>query len=124
MCQVSAHAEGDEPLAINSVRMGPAFQRQLEVAWEEREGGSLYASCAQYRQLVTEVLGRDIRSVQQRLVMPGREKRLSEAGVGVRGRVKGEGRWQLVLEGISLTYDIDDFGNVELRTAAPLQAGT
>ncbi|EFJ52642.1 hypothetical protein VOLCADRAFT_102619 [Volvox carteri f. nagariensis] len=63
---VQAEAD-DEPLKVAEVVVGEAARAALTRAWQSRKAHSMYGSAEQYLELVRQVLGRDIRSVHQRL---------------------------------------------------------
>jgi hypothetical protein len=74
---------------------------------------------------VLQALSRDIRSVTQRIKVPGREERgealpaLAAAGGKAAAGGPPEGKWHVVLDGIEITYEVEEDGGVTIRSAAP-----
>lgn len=137
---------GGEPLELAGVEVPAAADAALAAAWEARAacaGGSLYASYAAYRQLVLEVLARDVRSVTQRVKVPARAAAgfgsLALAGGGGDGggaaatkqqaaaaadydsksseTLLPEGYWHVELDGIDISYEVLDGSMVQLCMA-------
>ncbi|KAL4443496.1 hypothetical protein ABPG75_011233 [Micractinium tetrahymenae] len=141
---VAVQAE-DEPLHIGQLRIPPAAEAALRSCWAQLGARSLYRSFEQYQQLVTQVLSRDIRSVTQRIKVPQRAQHggpatLSgavggstpaggpaaagpaagpAAGQQQEAAQQGEGFWKVVLDGIQISYDVEEgSSDVVLRSAA------
>ncbi|KAL4447380.1 hypothetical protein ABPG77_007413 [Micractinium sp. CCAP 211/92] len=126
---VAAQAD-DEPLLIGQLVVPPAAEEALRRCWVRLGTRSLYRSFEEYRQLVAEVLSRDIRSVTQRIKVPQRAQHggpaalSSTAGAGLgtadqqQASEQGEGFWKVVLDGIQISYDVEEgSSNVVLRSA-------
>jgi len=124
-----APAAHEEPLIVGSVMIPDGVETALRDSFmrrTEKKGDSelLYkpAEYAQFRNLVTQVLSRDIRSVAQRIKVPNRVS-VGNAMPPVdvdfepKDSFTSGGRWHVMLDGIEITYDFDEESNVILRTA-------
>ena len=121
----------DEPLEISSVELPPTVDENLKKSWEESNSAKntvpLYSSYEEYRDLVLQVLSRDIRSVTQRVKVPAREQLKVEAGGGVLPSLasnnsgqeeEDEGKWHVELCGVDITYEVaEDVKKVMVKTA-------
>lgn len=122
-------ADHEEPLIVGSVMIPDGVETALRDSFmrrcEKRQGyESLYkpAEYAEFRNLVTQVLSRDIRSVAQRIKVPNRVSEGNamppvDVDFEPKDSFTSEGRWHVMLEGIEITYDFDEESNVILRTA-------
>ncbi|KDD73803.1 UPF0066 hypothetical protein [Helicosporidium sp. ATCC 50920] len=112
-----ADAEG-EPLALaGGVELGPQALEILRAAWVQRETRRpppLCESAEAFGELLRQVLARDIRSVTQRLKAPARARALGGADAlglaAAEGQAPGgrPGKWHVVLDGLDVTYDVDE----------------
>ena len=116
----------DEPLSIGGLQATPAAEASLRRCWQALGQRSLYREqYEQYRELVAQVLSRDIRSVTQRIKVPQRaqqggaaalgahaaaaapqQQQHGEPGVAAAATEEEEGWWKVVLDGIQLSYDV------------------
>ena len=132
--QVSDACE-DDPLSIAEVVMPPEVKLQLEQCWAGQGAGAalrrqLFPELEAWLALVQQALGRDIRSVHQRL--RGRGVAQEEGGIkseensaqGVQGSTQyegsaraGSGQYQVVLQGVRILYDVSRCGVVHLQGA-------
>lgn len=105
--------------------------------WQRLGKRSLYRNFEQYKELVAQVLSRDIRSVTQRIKVPQRAQHGGPAALGTSGSVQQPqqqetapaasaagteeaegGYWKVVLDGIQLGYDVEPGSrDVVLRSA-------
>ncbi|KAL4858561.1 tRNA (adenine(37)-N6)-methyltransferase [Chlorella vulgaris] len=132
---VAAKAE-DEPLNIGALRIPPAAEAAMLRCWQRLGKRSLYRNFEQYKELVAQVLSRDIRSVTQRIKVPQRAQHGGPAALGTSGSVQQPqqqdtapaasaagteeegGYWKVVLDGIQLGYDVEpDSRDVVLLSA-------
>ena len=105
-----------EPLTIESVEWAPGARERLREVWERRGAArSLYASSAEFCAFCAEALSFDIRSAHQRMSERARTERLAEdddtegireSDSGVTGTKTGSGKWEVVLDGVSVRYDV------------------
>jgi hypothetical protein len=127
----------DEPLNIGALRIPPAAEAAMLRCWQRLGKRSLYRNFEQYKELVAQVLSRDIRSVTQRIKVPQRAQHGGPAALGTSGSVQQPqqqetapaasaagteeaegGYWKVVLDGIQLGYDVEpDSRDVVLRSA-------
>ena len=113
----------EEPLKISCVHLTDALLQDLAKCWNERGRHSMYSDFESLQAFVKEALSIDIRSVAQRVKVPDRIERSKGAlpalypEVGKNGNGRTRGRWHVVLDGIELTYDIDDNGAVTVMSA-------
>jgi tRNA-Thr(GGU) m(6)t(6)A37 methyltransferase TsaA len=117
---VAAEAAAAEPLALGAVRLAPGAEAALRAGWAARGAASLYATFEGLRELVLQALARDVRSVTQRKKVPGREREgrgvpalAAPAAAALPGAAR-EGKWHIVLDGLDISYDVDDGGGVEV----------
>ena len=106
-----AGGPGDEPLALTGVVFDPGAEEALAAAWRAAPRASLYPDVLSFLALVREALGRDIRSVTQRLQVPGRHAHGGSAALDLNpssGQPAGSGSgfWRVVLDGVEVAYDI------------------
>ncbi|KAI0504686.1 hypothetical protein KFK09_015638 [Dendrobium nobile] len=112
--------EEENSLAISSVCFSAEFNSTLSICWSEHEKKSLYASMDEFQSLIKEVLSWDIRSLSQQsrphhAIIEGESHECSllpASGV----------IYHLILEGIDISYRIDDDGSnilVEKATIVP-----
>ena len=101
-----------------------APEAALERCWAARGRRSLYGSFPQFRELVQQVLSRDIRSVTQRVKVPHRAAAGGPAALCQRTAAQQqqqggeEGFWKVVLDGIQISYDVaEGGGDVVVRSA-------
>ena len=122
--------QGDEPLAVGAVVVGDRAEEMLRSCWECTKS-TLYSTFEDYKTLVVQVLSRDIRSVTQRVKVPKRKntdadgvsslQEYSRQKAGAGG--EEEGTWHLELDGIDITYEVEDENDekkkkvVRLKTA-------
>jgi tRNA-Thr(GGU) m(6)t(6)A37 methyltransferase TsaA len=124
-----AQADHEEQLIVGSVMIPEGVETALRDSFMRRcekkqDSELLYkpAEYAEFRNLVTQVLSRDIRSVAQRIKVPNRVS-VGNAMPPVdvdfepKDSFTSGGRWHVMLEGIEITYDFDEESNVILRTA-------
>ena len=105
-----------EPLTIESVEWAPGARERLREVWERRGAArSLYASSAEFCAFCAEALSFDIRSAHRRMSERARTERLAEdddtegireSDSGVTGTETGSGKWEVVLDGVSVRYDV------------------
>lgn len=130
--RIDGDAINEEPLVVGSVIIPEEAEASLRDAFERRclqNGGKdlLYKPTEydEFRNLITQVLSRDIRSVAQRIKVPKRVltgNAMPHVNVDFESDRLGKdncggGRWHVILEGIEVTYDLDEESNVILRTA-------
>ena len=100
-----------EPLTIESVEWAPGARERLSEVWERRgESKSLYASSAEFCAFCAQALSFDIRSAHRRM-SPATDgafeaNRESESGVFLPSSETGPGKWEVVLDGVSVRYDV------------------
>lgn len=148
----------DEPLNVGTLRMPAPAEAALRRAFTKHATQlgqrSLYCGFEQYRELVEQVLSRDIRSHTQRIKVPQRAQQGGPAALCSSGSGQGaapvaaaaaqqqdaaaagragtadadmagvvqqqhqEGFWKVVLDGIQVSYDVEEgSSNVVVRTA-------
>lgn len=111
-----------EPLTIESVEWAPGARERLSEVWERRgESKSLYASSAEFCAFCAQALSFDIRSAHRRM-SPATDgafeaNRESESGVFLPSSETGPGKWEVVLDGVSVRYEVRE-GRVFVRRSA------
>ena len=107
-----------EPLTIESVEWAPGARERLSEVWERRgESKSLYASsaefcafCARRRFRLTSDRRTGGMSERRRTERPATdgafEATESESGVFSPSSETGPGKWEVVLDGVSVRYDV------------------
>ena len=107
-----------EPLTIESVEWAPGARERLSEVWEQRGAArSLYASSAEFCAFCAQALSFDIRSAHRRMSERRRTERPatdgafeanreSESGVFLPSSETGPGKWEVVLDGVSVRYDV------------------
>jgi hypothetical protein len=138
----------DEPLKLAQVVVPPEVEAQVDSVWRGLKGASVYRSSGEVVTLIKEVLGRDIRSLNQRLYIhpvgpkaaAGQQQQQEQEGAGRRQQQQQQqqeeeagplaaadeaprGRYIVVLDGMDVTYDLSDDGTVLLRGVYPLGGG-
>lgn len=81
----------DEPLSIGDVNIPQDVEGDIRECWRKIKGKSLYSTEVDFLKLVREVLSRDIRSLNQRVVL-----RKESSSI----------RYHVILEGIDIGYCI------------------
>jgi hypothetical protein len=131
--QVSDSCE-DDPVAVAEVIISARGREQLEQCWAGTGAGAalrrrLFPDLAAWLALVQQTLGRDIRSVHQRLhVAPCGRREGAEAHERSADLAEQEcmaacsagdppPRYQVVLQGVRVMYDINADGVVHVRAA-------
>lgn len=106
----------EDPLTSLDVTITEEAMVDLKESW--RKGSDtemLYESLDKFVGLIKEVLSRDIRSVTQRIKIPGRE----EHGL-VQSRLHdhqpNSGTWHVILHGIDIAYDITKENQAIIRS--------
>lgn len=128
---VAAEA-ADEPLKVSDVRVSPAAAEAIAACWRRQRSRSLYASADEFTGLVVQALSRDIRSAYQRLTNAGAKAATPDdngaaAAASGSGNAGGKasqvqadaakGFYHIVLEGIDVSYDVDEARVVQVRGA-------
>ncbi|KAL0916705.1 hypothetical protein M5K25_014235 [Dendrobium thyrsiflorum] len=113
--------EEENALAISSVCFSAEFNSTLSRCWSEHEKKSLYASMDEFQSLIKEVLSWDIRSLSQQsrphhAIIEGENHECSllraDAGDKPAGVI-----YHLILEGLDISYRIDDGSNILVEKA-------
>ncbi|XP_072987854.1 uncharacterized protein [Typha latifolia] len=125
--------KADHTLAVGSISFSADFAASLSGCWMHTENHSLYASEDEFQMLINEVLGWDIRSLSQRsrphLVAIKGESHVSYAELEGNGSEEGSYQtinssadvlYHLILEGIDVSYRIDESTNVMIEKATLL----
>uniref|UniRef100_A0A0A9CVV2 Uncharacterized protein n=1 Tax=Arundo donax TaxID=35708 RepID=A0A0A9CVV2_ARUDO len=117
----------DGALAVESIQFSEHFISALPSCWMHVKKQSLYASANEFQDLIQEVLSWDIRSLSQQ-IRPHQVTMESEADD--RGGKEGDEDhndgscscivYHLHLEGIDVSYRIDQDSNIVVEDAAPL----
>ncbi|XP_020107766.1 uncharacterized protein LOC109723710 isoform X1 [Ananas comosus] len=123
--------KGDNKLAVRSVSFSPEFASSLSSCWVHTQKQSLYASADEFRSFIEEVLAWDIRSLSQRsrphsvdmrsedhgsygdLEEDDQDERLCDLSRDSHADVI----YHLLLEGIDVSYRIDEKCNVVVEKA-------
>ncbi|KAK7265312.1 hypothetical protein RJT34_32930 [Clitoria ternatea] len=125
----------DNLLSVASVRFSEDFTSALENCWKMAERSSLYASPGEFQSLIKQVLSWDIRSVSQRirphdtllkkennelLANTSNVDEYQDETTSVHDREQNalnsnEVIYQLILEGLDVSYRIDHNGNVDVE---------
>lgn len=106
----------DEPLAVRVVNASDEARAMVGGCWAKQRKRSLYTSSDEFLALVFEVLSRDIRPVHRRLPASALWDEQADSVLPMYpGDVLPVGRYHVVLEGIDVSYDIDELGHVTLR---------
>lgn len=97
-------ATSNDPLRSLEVTITKSAMEDLSSCWKKRPH-TLYDSLDDFVAFIEEALSRDIRSVTQRIKVPGRE----EQGL-VQSRLHAHqpdrGMWHVIFDGIDICYDI------------------
>ena len=104
---VESSLPGGEPLKLASVTWAPGAREHVQNTWNARGGArkSLYDDADDLTLFVEQALSRDIRSAHQRhRFSPGTEEQNSE--------VHSAQKWEVILDGIAIRYDILAGGEV------------
>ncbi|KAH0459423.1 hypothetical protein IEQ34_012237 [Dendrobium chrysotoxum] len=113
--------EEENSLAISSVCFSAEFNSSLSICWSEHEKKSLYASMDEFQRLIKEVLSWDIRSLSQQsrphhAIIEGESHECSllpaDGGDKPAGVI-----YHLILEGVDISYQIDDGSNILVEKA-------
>ncbi|KAL6771006.1 CGL87 [Auxenochlorella protothecoides x Auxenochlorella symbiontica] len=104
-----------EPLALAGVRFAEGARGALEAAWG-RAGRRvpLCSGPAAFLALVCEALGRDIRSVTQRVRLPARRAAGGSQALDLTPVTPGgeaAGFWRVALDGVEVAYDVVQEGS-------------
>lgn len=112
----------ENSLVVSSVSFSAEFNSTLSICWAQNGKISLYASMDAFQSLIKEVLSYDIRSLSQRssphhVIIEGGNRRCSlhsseESGSGPTRII-----YHLILEGIDISYRIDEGLNVMVEKA-------
>ncbi|KAL6846181.1 hypothetical protein ACP4OV_023629 [Aristida adscensionis] len=119
--------EVDGALAVKSIHFTEHFISALSSCWLHVQKQSLYASADEFQDLIKEVLSWDIRSVSQR-IRPHQVNIESEANDCCGDETDKDCHnepcssitYHLHLEGIDVSYRIDQDSNIVVENAAPL----
>lgn len=119
---VAVATDRHEPLTIESVEWAPGARERLSEVWERRgESKSLYASSAEFCAFCAQALSFDIRSAHRRRAtatdLTSEANRESESGVFLPSSETGPGKWEVVLDGVSVRYEVRE-GRVFVRRSA------
>ena len=147
----------DEPLEISAVQITQEMDVRLRESWEERNtfkkknnknGMLLYPRYEEFRELVVQVLSRDIRSVTQRIKVPEREQQQQggtlpalssksatskisnstsiEGGVLLlpEDETHEQGKWHVELDGIDVGYEVEEETHVGGRRRVMLKSAS
>jgi hypothetical protein len=100
----------DEPLYITGVKWSSGAKQVLREVWTSRActGKSLYDTAEELETFIEQVLSRDIRSTHQRLT----SKFIAADLHNKDNEDVNVGRWEVVLDGILIRYDISLGGEV------------
>ncbi|KAI4335465.1 hypothetical protein L6164_014109 [Bauhinia variegata] len=124
----------DNLLTVACVSFSEDFTLSLENCWRMTEKKSLYASAGEMQCLIKQVLSWDIRSLSQRnrphdaLCKNADDDELSANNFGVDERQDEREQiplnseqviYQLILEGLDVSYTIDDKSNVIVQNVTP-----
>lgn len=126
--------KAENALAMNSVKFSVDFAASLSSCWANIEKHSLYASAEDFRRLIQEVLASDIRSLSQQtrphesngenMFIESEECGIDELNpYGPNGYNKIPSSspngitYHLILEGIDVSYSIDDDNNILVKEA-------
>ena len=116
--------DSSEPLTIVSVEFASGAFEELSEVWERRGAEkSLYASSAEFCAFCEQALSFDIRSAHKRMSRDGGHVETS-AVVETGSEPEPAGKWEVVLDGVSVRYDVRESrvvvrgGCVERRRAS------
>ncbi|CAN6210831.1 unnamed protein product [Urochloa humidicola] len=128
---VPSWLEVDVALGVESIHFSEHFISALPTCWMHAQKQSLYASADEFQDLIKQVLSWDIRSISQRLRphqvnMEGNaDDRCSEvADEDHDGTASSGVVYHLHLEGIDVSYRIDEGSNIVVEDAALLPVAT
>ena len=111
---VESSLPGGEPLKLASVRWAPRARECVQNMWKARGGArrSLYDNADDLTLFIEQALSRDIRSAHQRRRNEGDEEDSSFADDEKNCDDGASAKWQVILDGILIRYDIMTGGEV------------
>lgn len=110
----------NDPLQALHVELSPTVREQLHSSWQASTS-TLFSDFDAFVNFVKEALSRDIRSVAQRIKVPGRERQGLEQTTLAPTSPCSEGKWHVILDTIDISYDIHaDTNKIIIHSSKPI----